>query len=59
MRRKSNGFLRLVLASKTEGFGDVGLVDFFSLFEIGNRAGDFDDFEVGAGGKLKFFGRGF
>ena len=59
MRRKSNGFLGLVLASKTEGFGNVIFVYLLGRFEVGNSAGNFDDFEVGAGGKLEICGRGF
>ena len=42
-------FLPLYFLAILEGFSEVRFLDGFAAFEIGNRAGDFEGFEVGAG----------
>ena len=36
-----------------DGFGDVFGLDVFAVFEIGDGAGDFADFVMGAGGQVE------
>ncbi len=40
----------------TKGFGDVFAGDFWGGGEVGNGAGDFEDLEVTASGKVEFRG---
>ena len=49
-------FLPLYFLAVLEGFSEVGFLDGFAAFEIGNRAGDFESFEVGAGAQAESSG---
>ncbi len=51
-------FLPLYFLAVLEGFGEVSLRDGFGLVEVGDGAGDFEDFEVGAGREFISFGGG-
>ena len=49
-------FLPLYFLAILEGFGEVGFLNSFATFEIGNSAGDFESFEVGAGAQAECSG---
>lgn len=42
--------------SKSQGFGEVIFLYGVAGSEIGDGLGDFDDFEIGAGGEVELFG---
>lgn len=45
--------------SIVKSFGNVRIFDILAASEIGDGAGDLDDFEIGAGGKGELIGGGF
>lgn len=45
------------MGAEGESFGKVLLFKIFRVLKVGDGAGDFDDFEITAGGEIKFFRR--
>ena len=49
-------FLPLYFLAELQGFSEVSFGDVLTIVQVGDCAGDFEGFEVGAGGKIKSFG---
>lgn len=49
-------FLPLYFLAVLEGFGEVGFSNYFGVFHVGNCAGNFKSFKVGAGGEIEALG---
>ena len=51
-------FLPLYFLAELQGFSEVGFGDVLTIVQVGDCAGDFEGFEVGASGKIESFGGG-
>ena len=49
-------FLPLYFLTELQGFGEVRFGDVLTIVQVSDCAGDFESFEVGAGGEIEVLG---